>query len=66
MDTWKRSWAKSITWRILGIILLFAIAWVLTGDIAQTTTITVVFHGIRVVLYVFHERAWERIKWGRR
>lgn len=65
-DTWKRSWAKSITWRALGVIILFTIAWALTGDVGQTSVITVVFHAVRVVLYVVHERVWERIGWGRK
>jgi len=49
----------------LGIALLFVIAWLLTGDWMQTSIITVVFHGVRVVLYYFHERAWERVRWGK-
>jgi hypothetical protein len=27
--------------------------------------ITLLFHSIRVILYYFHERVWERISWGR-
>jgi hypothetical protein len=28
------------------------------------TTITILFHGIRLILYYYHERIWERISWG--
>lgn len=65
VDTKARSWVKSIVWRVIGIILLAGIAYLLTEDLEQTTLITVIFHGIRVVMYYYHERAWERIKWGR-
>jgi len=65
MDTRKRSWAKSLTWRILGVVLLGLITYAITKDWKEMAVITAVFHGIRVVLYYAHERVWERIDWGR-
>jgi len=65
MDTKKRSWAKSITWRIAGVIILGAITYAFTRDWGKTTSITVIFHVIRLVLYYFHERLWETVPWGR-
>ncbi len=65
METHGRSWAKSFSWRIVGIFLLGGISYAYTKDWKQTTWITIVFHGIRTVLYYFHERWWERISWGR-
>jgi uncharacterized membrane protein len=65
MDTKKRSWVKSITWRVFGIILLAAISLMITKDWRAMTTITLLFHGIRLILYYYHERIWERISWGK-
>ncbi len=65
MDTKKRSWMKSLTWRLFGVFLLGLIAWLITHDWKQMTVITVLFHGIRLILYYYHERVWERIVWGR-
>jgi uncharacterized membrane protein len=65
MDLSKRSWAKSITWRIVGIVLLGLISYLVTRDWGKTTGITIIFHGLRLVLYYFHERLWERVNWGR-
>jgi len=65
-DRRARSLAKSITWRVSGVVILWIIAWALTGDVGQTSAITIVFHAIRVILYYFHERIWERVKWGRK
>lgn len=65
MDTKKRSWVKSITWRVLGIILLGLISYAITHDWKQMTVITVLFHSIRLILYYYHERMWERISWGK-
>ena len=66
VDRRLRSWVKSITWRVIGIVILGALAWLFTHDWQETTLITVTFHAIRLVLYYYHERAWERIGWGRK
>lgn len=65
MDTRARSWVKSVVWRLIGIVILGTISYGITGSWKQMTVITLLFHSIRVVLYYYHERVWERIKWGR-
>ena len=64
-DTHSRAWIKSIVWRILGVLILGSISWIITKSWKEMSLITIVFHSIRVILYYFHERIWERIKWGR-
>ncbi len=64
MESSKRSWVKSITWRILGILILGAITWLYTQDLKVTTGVTLIFHTIRLVLYYYHERLWNRVDWG--
>lgn len=63
-DTKLRSWTKSIVWRIIGIFLLGGITYLIIGNWEATTIITLTFHGIRLVLYYYHERVWGKIKWG--
>jgi uncharacterized membrane protein len=65
MDTRRRSWVKSLTWRLFGIALLGLISFSITKDWKQMTVITALFHGIRLVLYYYHERIWERVSWGK-
>ncbi|MEW6355121.1 MAG: DUF2061 domain-containing protein [Planctomycetota bacterium] len=65
MDTRRRAWAKSLSWRILGIVILGAITYLVTGNWKATGGITIFFHSLRLVLYYWHERLWERITWGR-
>ena len=65
MESHARSWAKSVTWRVIGIVILGGISYAITRSWAQTTVITVIFHSVRLILYYFHERAWERISWGK-
>jgi len=64
IDNKKRSWLKSILWRVIGIFLLGGLGWWLTGNWQQTTLIVITFHGIRMVLYYYYERVWEHIDWG--
>ena len=65
IETRKRAWVKSLIWRILGIFILGFISWCITKDWKEMSLITVLFHGIRVVLYYLHERIWDRVGWGR-
>ena len=65
IETHSRAWIKSIVWRILGIFILGSISWIITHSWKEMSLITIIFHSIRVILYYFHERVWERIKWGR-
>jgi len=65
IETHIRAWVKSIVWRIFGIVILGAISWLVTHSWKEMTLITIIFHGMRVILYYFHERVWERIRWGR-
>lgn len=64
-ETHTRAWAKSIVWRLWGIVILGTISWIITKSWKEVSLITVLFHSIRVILYYLHERAWERISWGR-
>lgn len=63
--TKARSAVKALTWRITGTADTFIIAWLITreplvaGGIATLEIIT------KTVLYYFHERGWNKIKWGR-
>lgn len=64
METHKRSMVKSLTWRIVGVVLLGGIAYAVTRDWKEMSIITIIFHSVRMVLYYFHERIWLRINWG--
>jgi uncharacterized membrane protein len=66
LDTGWRSLAKSLTWRIAAIIILGGLSWLFTRGWRETALITITFNAIQFILYYFHERAWEKIGWGRR
>ena len=64
-ETHKRSWTRSVIWRIWGIIFLALITYLYTGDWIQTTLVTVIHHATFVVVYYLHERLWLWLKWLR-
>tara|TARA_Y100001935_G_C17010378_1_gene362631 strand:+ start:159 stop:371 length:213 start_codon:yes stop_codon:yes gene_type:complete len=59
-----RSLIKTITWRILASIDTFLIAWLVSGSISVGGWIATIEVITKIVLYYFHERAWNRVKWG--
>jgi uncharacterized membrane protein len=65
-DTKKRSLTKSITWRIICIIVSVITAYFLTKKLDISVAIGTVYNGITMIIYYFHERFWNKIKWGKR
>ena len=45
--------------------MLGVITYLITRDWKEMAVITVIFHGIRLILYYLHERVWEHVNWGR-
>ncbi|WP_347922832.1 DUF2061 domain-containing protein [Pontimicrobium sp. SW4] len=61
----KRSLAKTISWRVIGTIDTVLISWLITGKIALALSIGTIELISKMILYFFHERAWNKIKWGK-
>ena len=59
-----RSLIKTITWRILASLDTFLIAWLVSGSISVGGWIATIEVITKIILYYFHERAWNRVKWG--
>ena len=60
-----RSVVKSISWRIIGTIDTMIISWIVTGKLNTALLIGGVEVITKMVLYFFHERIWNSIKWGK-
>lgn len=56
-STKTRSFIKGLTWELLGIVILFALAghWRIVAS----------YFVLRVALYFVYERVWKRIMWGK-
>jgi len=62
----RRSFVKSITYRIAAIIVLGILSWIFTKSAFQTSAITIIFTILATIIYYFHERIWDKITWDRR
>ena len=63
-ETRKRSLIKSISWRLICIVVSIVTSFFLTGKWDIAVAIGTVYNFITMVLYYFHERGWNKIKWG--
>jgi uncharacterized membrane protein len=63
-ETRKRSVVKSISWRVICIVVSILTSFVLTGKWDIAVAIGTVYNAITMILYYFHERTWNRVKWG--
>ncbi|WP_320111853.1 DUF2061 domain-containing protein [Draconibacterium orientale] len=61
----RRSIVKTISWRTIGTIDTILISWLVVGDINFAVTIGGVELFKKMALYFFHERAWNKISFGR-
>jgi len=64
-ETHARAWVKSISWRILAIIVLGAISLLVTHSVLEMSLITLIYNLIQIFLYYFHERLWDKVGWGK-
>ncbi|WP_108869758.1 DUF2061 domain-containing protein [Aquimarina aquimarini] len=60
-----RSIAKAISWRVVGTVDTLIVSYVLTNKIAVATSIASIDFITKMILYFFHERIWNSIKWAR-
>lgn len=64
-DKIKRSLAKTLSWRIVGTLDTIIISWVITGTLGLALSIGLIELVTKMTLYYFHERIWNKIKWGK-
>lgn len=60
-----RSVVKAISWRIVGTIDTLIISFFITQKISLAASIASLEVLTKMVLYFFHERVWNNVKWGK-
>jgi len=60
VESHKRSIVRSVLWRLIGVAFLALVTYYYTGSLIQTTMITLIHHGLFIVIYYLHERVWMR------
>ncbi len=64
METQTRTLIKSLTWQGLGLIVMTAVTWIVTGSLTDGGAIAVSGALIGFFSYMVHERLWARVSWG--
>jgi uncharacterized membrane protein len=57
--------AKTISWRTLGTLDTMIISYFVTGNLVMAASIGSIEVITKMILYYFHERAWNKINIGR-
>ena len=60
-----RSFLKALSWRIVGTVDTLIVSLFITGEISTAFAIAGVKKKKKMILYFFHERVWNTIKWGK-
>ena len=61
----NRSILKAISWRVTGSLDTMLVSYIITGNLKIAASIGGVEILTKTLLYYFHERAWDRIRFGR-
>jgi uncharacterized membrane protein len=60
-----RSFAKAVSWRVVGSLDTFIISFFVTGKLTYAVSIAGVEAFTKIILFYFHERVWGLVRWGR-
>lgn len=61
----KRSMLKTLSWRVVSTSSTMLAVYILTGHLDLTVGVGLLDIFLRTPLYFFHERAWDRVSFGR-
>ena len=65
MDTHRRSFLKTISWRVVATVITGLITLWLTGRIDFAISVGLADTFVKFFIYFLHERMWSRIRFGR-
>jgi uncharacterized membrane protein len=66
MEHRYRSIVKAISWRATGTIDTLVVSYLVTGKIGVALSIGGIEVFTKMILYYFHERLWNKLKFGRK
>ena len=55
-------WKKVIIWRIVSIICMLTTLWIITGDLVESTSVTVIVQIVQTFIHAIFESAWKRLE----
>ena len=51
---------KVVSWRVISIVSMLITMWILTGDIQQSTGLTVIVQIVQMMVHAVFETLWEK------
>jgi len=64
-ETFSRSIVKTLSYRVVILILDFTSIYLFTGQVKIAVGFMIVSNTYSTFGYYFHERIWNKIKWGK-
>ncbi len=64
-ESTARSIVKTISWRVLATITTIILVYLFTDEIALAFQVGMIEVFLKMLVYFFHERAWDKINFGR-
>ncbi len=61
-----RSFIKTFSWRILATMTTISLVYFFTNELEVAATIGGIEIIVKMILYYFHERAWNKISLGKK
>ena len=65
MDQPKRTLFKTITWRIIALLITILVVYIYSGNAKHSLVIGLVANFFKMIFYYIHERVWNRVQFGR-
>ncbi|MTB03462.1 MAG: DUF2061 domain-containing protein [Actinobacteria bacterium] len=63
--TKSRSLVKSFSYRVFGTLTSWAVVYAITHKGSLATLIAIWETVVKILVYYYHERVWNRVSWGR-
>jgi uncharacterized membrane protein len=64
-ETLSRSIVKTVSYRVVILVLDFTSIYLFTGQVKIAVGFMIVSNVYTTIGYFFHERIWDKIKWGK-
>ena len=65
MDRHRRTLIKTITWRLIALVITWIIVYTFSRDIKMSVAISITANALKALFYYIHERIWNRVSFGR-
>ncbi|MBO0345512.1 DUF2061 domain-containing protein [Roseibium limicola] len=65
METTRRTFAKSVTWQIMGILTMTGLSYPHTGSLLSALSLSLTASLTGFCFFFVHEKLWNKVHWGK-